>query len=93
MKKQVGCIQVQLPPNIVDDESTSDVSVNEFDNVTLACKATGKPAPRIVWRREDGQNMIPISPQWNATSVIDSHWHQGGIKGIFLFLLTFVQTI
>ncbi|EFX72992.1 hypothetical protein DAPPUDRAFT_253828 [Daphnia pulex] len=80
MMKQVGCIRVQVPPNIVD-ESTSDVSVNEFDNVTLVCKATGKPVPRIVWRREDGQNnMIPINPQWNATSFISSSWHRGRVK-------------
>ena len=52
MKKQLGCIQVQVPPNIVDDEN-NDVSVNEGDNVTLTCKATGKPVPRIVWRREE----------------------------------------
>ena len=58
MKKQLGCIQVQVPPDIVDERSTSDVTVNEGDNVTLTCTATGKPAPRIVWRREDGQKMV-----------------------------------
>ncbi|EFX84334.1 hypothetical protein DAPPUDRAFT_47514 [Daphnia pulex] len=58
MKKQLGCIQVQVPPDIVDDRSTSDVTVNEGDNVTLTCTATGKPAPRIVWRREDGQKIV-----------------------------------
>ena len=58
MKKQLGCIQVQVPPDIVDEASTSDVTVNEGDNVTLTCVAKGKPAPRIVWRREDGQKII-----------------------------------
>ncbi|XP_046638076.1 opioid-binding protein/cell adhesion molecule homolog [Daphnia pulicaria] len=81
MMKQVGCIQVQVPPNIVD-ESTGDVSVNEFDNVTLVCKATGKPSPRIVWRREDGHNMSPINPQWNATSFISSYWHRGRVNKV-----------
>lgn len=89
MMKQVGCIQVQVPPNIVD-ESTSDVSVNEFDNVTLVCKATGKPVPRIVWRREDGHNMSPINPQWNATSFISSYWHRWRVnKGIKLLRYPF----
>ncbi len=71
MKKQLGCIQVQVPPNIVDDEN-NDVSVNEGDNVTLTCKATGKPVPRIVWRREDGQNLITNKHKWNTTNVISN---------------------
>lgn len=62
MKKQLGCITVQVPPDIVDDSSTSDVTVNEGDNVTLTCTATGKPIPRIVWRREDGQKITILSP-------------------------------
>ena len=71
MKKQLGCIQVQVPPNIVDDEN-NDVSVNEGDNVTLTCKATGKPVPRIVWRRDDGQNLISNKHKWNTTNVISN---------------------
>ena len=71
MKKQLGCIQVQVPPNIVDDEN-NDVSVNEGDNVTLTCKATGKPVPRIVWRREDGQKLITNNHKWNTTNVISN---------------------
>ncbi len=71
MKKQLGCIQVQVPPNIVDDEN-NDVSVNEGDNVTLTCKATGKPVPRIVWRPEDGQKLITNNHKWNTTNVISN---------------------
>jgi hypothetical protein len=71
MKKQLGSIQVQVPPNIVDDEN-NDVSVNEGDNVTLTCKATGKPVPRIVWRREDGQNLITNKHKWNTTNIISN---------------------
>lgn len=58
MRKTLGCIQVQVPPDILDEASTSDVTVNEGDNVTLTCVAKGKPSPRIVWRREDGQKII-----------------------------------
>ena len=46
-----------MPPDIVDESSTSDVTVKEGDNVTLACKAKGKPVPRIAWRREDGERI------------------------------------
>ena len=31
-----------VPPDIMDDASTSDVTVNEGDNVTLTCVAKGK---------------------------------------------------
>jgi len=48
-----------VPPDVIDEESTSDMTVNEGDNVTLTCRAKGKPEPKIVWRREDGQK-IPV---------------------------------
>lgn len=49
---------VQVPPDIMDESSTSDVTIKEGDNVTLMCRATGKPTPRIIWRREDGQRIV-----------------------------------
>jgi hypothetical protein len=80
MKKQLGCIQVQVPPDIVDDRSTSDVTVNEGDNVTLTCTATGKPAPRIVWRREDGQKIVVFRPVAIATAPGSNHNNFHGTK-------------
>jgi len=59
MISQVGFLQVVVPPNIIDEESTtSSVAVREHQNLTLTCKAKGFPAPKITWRREDSQ---PIS--------------------------------
>ncbi|BES94888.1 Immunoglobulin V-set domain [Nesidiocoris tenuis] len=56
MISQVGYLQVVVPPNIVDAESTpSSVAVRENQNLTLVCKAEGIPAPKLSWRREDGQ--------------------------------------
>lgn len=80
MKKQLGCIQVQVPPDIVDDRSTSDVTVNEGDNVTLTCTATGKPTPRIVWRREDGQKIVVYRPTATATAPGSNHNNLHGTK-------------
>ncbi|XP_050676055.1 lachesin-like isoform X1 [Leptidea sinapis] len=56
MISQVGYLQVVVPPNILDEESTqSAVAVRENQNISLVCKADGFPTPKIMWRREDGQ--------------------------------------
>jgi len=43
---------VPVPPDIVSDESSADLSVQEGDNATLYCRATGNPPPRVTWRRD-----------------------------------------
>ncbi|XP_065222027.1 lachesin-like [Planococcus citri] len=58
MKKQLGCIDVHVPPDISDEKTVSDVTVREGENATLRCKAMGHPIPRIIWKREDGENII-----------------------------------
>lgn len=52
--KQSGCIQLQYPPDISDEESSTDTTIHEHNNVTLHCSARGNPSPRIFWRRADG---------------------------------------
>ncbi|EEB15808.1 lachesin precursor, putative [Pediculus humanus corporis] len=67
MISQVGYLQVVVPPNIVDEESTqSAVAVREHQNASLTCKAEGFPVPKITWRREDGQT-IPIDKRKKVT--------------------------
>ncbi|KAG5673727.1 hypothetical protein PVAND_003747 [Polypedilum vanderplanki] len=58
LKKQIGCIDVNLPPDILDGESSKDVTVTEGQNASLYCSAIGNPQPKIIWRREDGNPMI-----------------------------------
>lgn len=49
---------LSVPPNILDEDSTqSSVAVRENQNISLTCKAEGFPAPKIMWRREDGQTI------------------------------------
>lgn len=47
MKAQVGYLRVVVPPDIIDEESSNDVTVVEGANVTLKCKAKGYPQPDI----------------------------------------------
>ncbi len=47
-----------VPPNILDIESTpSSVAVRENQNINMTCRADGFPAPKIIWRREDGESI------------------------------------
>uniref|UniRef100_A0A182UFK3 Ig-like domain-containing protein n=1 Tax=Anopheles melas TaxID=34690 RepID=A0A182UFK3_9DIPT len=58
MISQVGYLQVVVPPNILDIESTpSSVAVRENQNINMTCRADGFPTPKIIWRREDGQSI------------------------------------
>lgn len=43
-----------VPPDILDDSTSTDMMVNEGSNVTLRCAAIGTPRPTITWRREAG---------------------------------------
>lgn len=47
-----------MPPNIVDEESSADIAVQEGEDAILTCRATGHPPPRVTWKREDGDFML-----------------------------------
>ncbi|XP_035774559.1 lachesin-like [Anopheles albimanus] len=63
MKKQIGCIDVQVPPDIINEESSADIAVQEGEDATIVCKAVGHPTPRVTWKREDGEYMLLRKPQ------------------------------
>ncbi|GAB6026375.1 hypothetical protein CHUAL_012578 [Chamberlinius hualienensis] len=59
MKSQVGYLEVNVPPDILDQESSpSTVKVREGSNVSLICKASGYPEPTMMWRREDNEPIL-----------------------------------
>ncbi|CAG2115353.1 unnamed protein product, partial [Medioppia subpectinata] len=51
MKSQVGYVEVTVPPDFINSDTSTDVMVRENLNVTLKCKAKGHPDPRlhIIW--------------------------------------------
>ncbi|GAB6018920.1 hypothetical protein CHUAL_000571 [Chamberlinius hualienensis] len=58
MKHQVGYIDIVVPPDIIYEQSSSDMTVTEGSNASLYCKAKGYPKPNITWTREDGTKII-----------------------------------
>lgn len=68
--KASGCIQLQYPPDISDEESSADTTIHEGRNVTLRCMARGNPTPRILWRRDDG-NPIKMRSEAGFEATVD----------------------
>ena len=58
MVHRSGYVQVVVPPTIVHTGQPQNMVVREGDNVTLSCNANGYPPPHIVWRREDGDDIL-----------------------------------
>ncbi|XP_043261344.1 opioid-binding protein/cell adhesion molecule homolog [Colletes gigas] len=57
MKSQTGYLEVVVPPDILDNSTSTDMVIREGTNVTLRCAAAGLPTPNITWRREDGETI------------------------------------
>lgn len=57
MRSQLTYLDVSVSPNIIDDETSSDLVVNEGIDVTLTCRASGYPRPTVTWEREDNQEI------------------------------------
>ncbi|KFM76454.1 Lachesin, partial [Stegodyphus mimosarum] len=65
MISQEGYLDVTVPPSIVEDATSTDMTVDERSRVSLRCRAAGYPTPRVSWRREDGKeiNLGPMGAQ------------------------------
>ncbi|OXU31509.1 hypothetical protein TSAR_014213 [Trichomalopsis sarcophagae] len=68
MISQLGCLDILVSPDILNNETSADMSVVEGEDTMLLCRATGRPTPRISWKREDGHPIILKSLLQNGLS-------------------------
>lgn len=70
-----------IPPDIINEDTSSDMMVPEGESVRLSCKAKGYPQPHITWRREDNEDIILKDPSGAKE------------RGTLLFCISFVVVI
>ncbi|XP_050700995.1 neurotrimin-like isoform X2 [Eriocheir sinensis] len=68
MRFKQGYVDVVVPPDIIDKDSSGDITVREGQDVTLTCRAEGHPPPNITWRREDNKDIILHNNQRGRTT-------------------------
>ncbi|XP_050541932.1 lachesin-like isoform X1 [Daktulosphaira vitifoliae] len=57
---QTGYLDVRIPPDIIDEDDLSGPgsSAMEGGTVRLRCRSTGKPEPKVYWKRKDNRHII-----------------------------------
>lgn len=69
-------MEVVIPPDIISEETSNDLMVPEGGSAKLVCKARGYPKPDIVWKREDGAEIISrTSHTGSKTKCKDSEFY------------------
>ncbi|XP_059487665.1 lachesin-like isoform X2 [Neocloeon triangulifer] len=69
MQSQMGHLDVVVPPDIVNEDTSGDVMVPEGGTVKLTCRARGYPTPHVQWRREDNSEIVIREPSGVKTKV------------------------
>lgn len=60
-------MDVSVPPDFIPEETSGDVMVPEGSTVKLTCHAKGHPEPHVLWRREDGTEIVIKEPAGQKT--------------------------
>lgn len=76
MMTEVGYLDVLVPPSIVDEDTSSDTTVDENSKISLRCRADGYPKPTIMWRREDGReiNLDRFGGRRNSVMTVEDEY-------------------
>ncbi|XP_035451602.1 lachesin isoform X1 [Spodoptera frugiperda] len=69
MKSQMGFLDVVIPPDFIPEETSGDTMVPEGGTARVSCKARGVPPPRVMWKREDGMEIV-VRDQTGAKSKV-----------------------
>ncbi|XP_047025839.1 lachesin-like isoform X2 [Helicoverpa zea] len=69
MKSQMGYLEVVIPPDFIPEETSGDIMVPEGGTARVSCRARGMPEPRVLWRREDGADIVIRDPNGTKTKV------------------------
>ncbi|XP_050303400.1 lachesin-like [Anthonomus grandis grandis] len=69
VRSHEGCLDVNVPPDILNEDTSGDLSVSEGENATLWCRASGHPPPRVTWRKENGEGIVMRRGLRNFTKV------------------------
>ncbi|KAG8191711.1 hypothetical protein JTE90_008776 [Oedothorax gibbosus] len=64
---QIGHLDVVVPPDIVEEGTSSDLFAREGTDVSLKCAARGRPEPWYTWRRED--NKPVVAGNWQNSNI------------------------
>ena len=71
---QSAFLEVVIPPDIISEETSNDMMVPEGGAAKLVCKARGYPKPDIVWKREDGAEIISRSGPGKTKSKVSKFY-------------------
>lgn len=57
---QTGYLDVRIPPNILDETDIEGPgsAAMEGGTIRLRCRSTGKPEPKVHWKRKDNRHII-----------------------------------
>lgn len=64
--RQQFMITVEEPPIIINEKTSKDFSVKEYDEMELKCDATGDPKPEITWTRHGGAPLPIGGQEWKG---------------------------